>query len=120
RSTTSSANRSASSDWSEAAWASSSAELRASQYDRSALAGLLACPRRWTVPGSRIPAQKRGRSDLASHHAHRTPLYAAKGLGTQRETLISWIREQGAHASDQRHGVQWGLCRRRISASTAA
>jgi hypothetical protein len=30
-----------------------------------------------------------------------TPLDAASGLGTQREALISWLRGQGAHSSNQ-------------------
>jgi ankyrin repeat protein len=34
-------------------------------------------------------------------YAKGTPLDVASGLGTQRDTLISWLRHQGAHASDQ-------------------
>jgi uncharacterized protein len=34
-------------------------------------------------------------------YAKGTPLDAASGLGTRRETLISWLREQGAHSSEQ-------------------
>jgi hypothetical protein len=34
-------------------------------------------------------------------YAKGTPLDVASGLGTQRDTLISWLRDQGAHPSDQ-------------------
>jgi ankyrin repeat protein len=34
-------------------------------------------------------------------YAKGTALDAASGLGTQRETLISWLREHGAHSSEQ-------------------
>jgi uncharacterized protein len=34
-------------------------------------------------------------------YAQGTPLDAASGLGTQRDTLISWLRDQGAHSSKQ-------------------
>jgi ankyrin repeat protein len=32
-------------------------------------------------------------------YAKGTPLDVASGLGTQRDTLISWLRDQGAHSS---------------------
>src|SRR5579884_288000 len=33
-------------------------------------------------------------------YAHGTALDAAAGLGTQRENVIEWLREQGAHSAD--------------------
>jgi ankyrin repeat protein len=34
-------------------------------------------------------------------YAERTPLDAASGLGTRQENVITWLREQGARASEQ-------------------
>ena len=34
-------------------------------------------------------------------YAKGTPLDVASGLGTQRDTLITWLRDQGAHSSEQ-------------------
>ncbi len=35
-------------------------------------------------------------------YAKGTQLDAGGGLGTRRETLICWLRDQGAHASEPR------------------
>jgi uncharacterized protein len=34
-------------------------------------------------------------------YAKGTPLDVASSLGTRRETLITWLRDQGAHSSEQ-------------------
>jgi uncharacterized protein len=39
--------------------------------------------------------------DWVPDYAQGTALDAANGVGTRRENVISWLREQGAHSSHE-------------------